>query len=305
MHGKKHRRQQNRYRVSLLGAFAFFLLLIACVPKAKYQTLLLEKERLLEEQARQQRQAQALLGEQQAFQNQLQDLENQAKKAKADLQVLEKQLDSLSRERRLEQARLAQAHKETTELRALQQTHLKRLEEVQNENERLKKQLSQSQVQQLSKKETEIRALLKALEGALKKFEKQNLSFSVQENKIHIFLPDKALFALASIEIEREGVVILNEIAKILSEKKQLFIRIEGHTDDIPVTNKTLPFSDNWDLSVLRATAVTRLLIAQGVSPQQVLPSGRGQQKPLVENDSPENRQKNRRIEIILSTESF
>ncbi|WP_051203891.1 OmpA family protein [Hugenholtzia roseola] len=308
MHRKDNRRRSGNQKKGILCLFGnviFAFLLTACVPKAQYQGLLLEKERLLEEQARLQRQTQALLEEQQTFQNQKQSLENEAQKAILEKEILEKRVDSLKWENMRSFDDLSSAYVRVLEANAMTEICDSLLKVARSENARLKKQLSKSQVQQLSKKEAEAQALLKVLEKALKKFEKQNLSLSLQENKIHILLPDNALFALASIEIEREGSTILKEIAKILSEKKNLFIRIEGHTDNIPVTNKTLPFSDNWDLSVLRATAVTRLLIEQGVNPKQVLPSGRGQQIPLVENDSPENRQKNRRIEIILSPESF
>jgi len=58
---------------------------------------------------------------------------------------------------------------------------------------------------------------------------------------------------------------------------------------------------DNWDLSVMRATAITKILSKAGVSSRQIVAAGKGEFSPLVSNDSPENKQKNRRTEIILT----
>jgi chemotaxis protein MotB len=76
---------------------------------------------------------------------------------------------------------------------------------------------------------------------------------------------------------------------------------IEGHTDDVAVAADNVTYKDNWDLSVLRATEITRLLINNGVPPQMVVPAGRGQYTPVAMTRTPEARQSNRRTEIILA----
>lgn len=76
---------------------------------------------------------------------------------------------------------------------------------------------------------------------------------------------------------------------------------VEGHTDNVPISKKSQYMSDNWDLSVMRATSITKILTHAGVSPQQVTASGRGEFLPLANNDSPQNKQKNRRTEIIIT----
>jgi chemotaxis protein MotB len=74
---------------------------------------------------------------------------------------------------------------------------------------------------------------------------------------------------------------------------------VEGHTDDVPIKNTVL--LDNWDLSVKRATSIVRVLHKElGVNPKQLIPAGRSSYIPLVENDSPANRAKNRRTKIII-----
>jgi chemotaxis protein MotB len=74
---------------------------------------------------------------------------------------------------------------------------------------------------------------------------------------------------------------------------------VEGHTDNVPIKNAVL--LDNWDLSVKRATSIVRVLHKElGVNPKQLIPAGRSSYIPLVENDSPANRAKNRRTKIII-----
>jgi chemotaxis protein MotB len=75
---------------------------------------------------------------------------------------------------------------------------------------------------------------------------------------------------------------------------------VEGHTDNVPI--KTACIKDNWDLSVLRATSIVRILTVDNkVNPKQVLPAGKGEFVPVASNDTKEDRAKNRRTEIVLS----
>jgi len=76
---------------------------------------------------------------------------------------------------------------------------------------------------------------------------------------------------------------------------------IEGHTDNVPISKKSQTFEDNWDLSVLRATSITRILIKAGMVPNQVTASGKGEFSPVATNDNAQNKQKNRRTEIIVT----
>jgi chemotaxis protein MotB len=76
---------------------------------------------------------------------------------------------------------------------------------------------------------------------------------------------------------------------------------VEGHTDNVPISKKSSYMQDNWDLSVLRATSITRILTKAGVPTNQIVASGKGEYLPLATNDSPQNKQKNRRTEIIIT----
>jgi chemotaxis protein MotB len=76
---------------------------------------------------------------------------------------------------------------------------------------------------------------------------------------------------------------------------------VEGHTDNVPISKKSQYMEDNWDLSVMRATAITKILIKGGLSPKQITAAGKGEFSPLAANDSQQNKQKNRRTEIIIT----
>ena len=92
----------------------------------------------------------------------------------------------------------------------------------------------------------------------------------------------------------------LGKLAEVLNKQTDIDVFIEGHTDNKPIN--TVQFKDNWDLSVIRATSVVRILIKNyNVNPLQIQPSGRGEYMPVDDNETIEGRSKNRRTEIIMA----
>ena len=92
----------------------------------------------------------------------------------------------------------------------------------------------------------------------------------------------------------------IEKLAKVLAVNSDISIVIEGHTDNVPLKGGSI--KDNWDLSVMRATSVVRILMSSAnINPSRLIPSGRGEYQPLVVNTNSESKRKNRRIEIILS----
>jgi chemotaxis protein MotB len=75
-------------------------------------------------------------------------------------------------------------------------------------------------------------------------------------------------------------------------------VRVEGHTDNLPIKSSLFP--SNWELSAARATAIIRYFESKGMDPRRMSAVGYGEWRPVVRNDSPENRQKNRRVEIFV-----
>jgi chemotaxis protein MotB len=116
-----------------------------------------------------------------------------------------------------------------------------------------------------------------------------------------VSLAEQLLFNSGSTKVDPKGVDALKKLAAVLKEQQDVNVLVEGHTDDVPIARGTVGMQDNWDLSVLRATEITRILANAGVDPQRVTPSGRSKFVPLDEATTKEARQKNRRTEIILT----
>jgi chemotaxis protein MotB len=114
-----------------------------------------------------------------------------------------------------------------------------------------------------------------------------------------ISIADNMLFNTASYKVGNKADKILKKLADVINSEPSLDVMVEGHTDSRSINTDKI--SDNWDLSVLRATSVVRKLQKQfNVAPEQLIASGRSSYQPLVENDSRENRSRNRRTRIIL-----
>jgi chemotaxis protein MotB len=120
-----------------------------------------------------------------------------------------------------------------------------------------------------------------------------------------ILLKSDVAFKTASAELTKEGEAELKEIAKKLnsSDNAKFTVIVEGHTDDAPVVREESKkkFHDNWGLSALRSAAVLRELIEAGVKPERLRGAYVADQHPMVKGHSPEDRAKNRRIEIFLA----
>jgi chemotaxis protein MotB len=132
-------------------------------------------------------------------------------------------------------------------------------------------------------------------------FKENDITVKVKNGKVYVSLAEQLLFGSGSIEVDAKGVTALQQLAKAIKDQRDINILVEGHTDNVPVSKKSAYMQDNWDLSVMRATSITKILTKSGVSPTQLTASGRGEYQPLATNDSPQNKQKNRRTEIIIT----
>ncbi len=152
----------------------------------------------------------------------------------------------------------------------------------------------------LSKKDEDVNALKKAVSDALVGFENNGLTVTKKNGKVYVSMEEKLLFASGSTVVDSKGEQALKEIGKVLEKNKDINVLIEGHTDNVPISGGTM--KDNWDLSVLRATSVVRILSKNSaIDPTRLTPAGRGSYLPVDEGNTPEARRKNRRIEIILT----
>jgi chemotaxis protein MotB len=153
----------------------------------------------------------------------------------------------------------------------------------------------------LAQKDADVKALKNRVVEALKGFVELGLTIRENNGKVFISLDEKLLFASGSWDIDNKGKEALLELGKVLANDPNINIAIEGHTDNVPYRGSGA-VKDNWDLSVMRATAVVKdLLKNAGINPKLITASGRGEFIPIDIEDSKEARAKNRRIEIILT----
>ena len=153
----------------------------------------------------------------------------------------------------------------------------------------------------LDEKEAATKALRQKVADALLGFNSKDLQVNVKNGKVYVSLSEQLLFKSGATKVDPAGQDALVKLANALTGNKDVNILVEGHTDNVPIKGVVNGAKDNWDLSVLRATEITRLLTASGIDPTQITPSGRGQYLPVVANDTPQDKALNRRTDIILT----
>ena len=131
---------------------------------------------------------------------------------------------------------------------------------------------------------------------------KGNLQIKRYKNMLTVDVADKIFFASGSADIKESGKAVLEKVGKALAPYPDKIIRVVGHTDNVPLTTAHRKrFATNWELSVARATTVVRFLQDEcRIDPERLVAAGRGPYQPVASNATPESRQKNRRIEIML-----
>lgn len=127
----------------------------------------------------------------------------------------------------------------------------------------------------------------------------EDIEVNVEKTVVLISISDKLLFKSGSYNVTNKAYTVLEKIAKVIKDQPEMEVMIEGHTDTTPIKRNLI--QDNWDLSALRATSITRILqYKYGVKPQRLIAAGRSQYIPLAPNDTKENKSKNRRTKIII-----
>ena len=154
----------------------------------------------------------------------------------------------------------------------------------------------------LKQKDQAAADLKKKLSDALYNFENKGLTITQRNGKIYVSMDESLLFASGKTAVEPKGIEALKNVAKVLDQNPDINIMVEGHTDDVPMHGNG-EIKDNWDLSVMRATSVTKIILqsSPGIDPKRISAAGRGEFFPLDPAKTPEARKKNRRTEIILT----
>jgi chemotaxis protein MotB len=153
----------------------------------------------------------------------------------------------------------------------------------------------------LTSQDSLMRNLKNTIAEALFGFQKDGLTVTVKDGKVYVSMEEKLLFKTGSIEVDPKGVSALKKLSQTIENIPDIYITIEGHTDDVPVISNP-SYHDNWDLSVKRATSIVRIMLQNSsIDPERLIASGRGEYLPVDPRKTPDARQKNRRTEIIIT----
>lgn len=142
-------------------------------------------------------------------------------------------------------------------------------------------------------------ALVQSLKGVLGNLEDKDIEVKVEKGVVYVSISDKLLFSSGSHVVTAKAKEILGKVATVVNNKPDFEFMVEGHTDNVPMKSATI--KDNWDLSVLRATAVVRILQNDfGVSPNRMTAAGRAEYLPIATNATATGRAQNRRTRIVV-----
>ena len=154
----------------------------------------------------------------------------------------------------------------------------------------------------IASKEASMKKLKETLSKSLKAFEGKGLTIQQKDGKVYVSMENKLLFESGSWAVGAEGKKAVVAVAKVLGDNPEISVLIEGHTDNDKFTGAVGQIENNWDLSTKRATAIVNIIGENAkVKKENLTAAGRGEYSPLMSNDTPEGKSKNRRIEIILT----
>ena len=142
-------------------------------------------------------------------------------------------------------------------------------------------------------------ALVQSLKGVLGDLNDTDIEVNVEKGVVFVSISDKLLFKSGSINVSSKAREVLGKIATVVNNKPDFEFLVEGHTDSQSINTDCM--KDNWDLSVLRATTVVRILQDDfGVAPERMTAGGRSQYIPKASNETAETRAENRRTRIVV-----
>lgn len=153
----------------------------------------------------------------------------------------------------------------------------------------------------ISRKDSTVNYVRKRVADALLNFEGKGLTVEQRDGKVYVSLENSLLFPSASWSVDKKGKEALDQLSVVLAENPDLNVMVEGHTDSDEFNGRTA-VKDNWDLSVMRATSIVKILTdRKGVNPSRITAAGRSEYVPIASNETPEGKAKNRRTEIVIT----
>ena len=274
-----------------LTVAAALLILGGCVAKSDYLQKQSEADTL-------QRQLSAMTDENARLKEQIDRLTAEKEKLAAEKNNLTADSNDLDARLVAKTEELARTIAETT----------RAIEELKNKNAELEgdKQMLRESIALFKKtKEEEVQTVSRTYEDLLNEMkgeiEQGQIAITELKGKLTVDVVDKILFDSGRAEVKPEGLEVLKRVVEILKTVTDKIIRVEGHTDNVPIAGTLAKrYPTNWELSAARAINITRYLEKEGLDPALLSAAAFGEYQPVADNETPEGRAKNRRIAIIL-----
>lgn len=229
-----------------------------------------------------------------ALQQQHEELLDENRVLKTRIEALTGDLAEMTKDRDTQKAESDSLSQTIVELRG-------RIAVLETENRKLRQDtvaLEKSQKEKVRKVSTTYQDMVEKMK---KEISEGQVTISELKGKLTVNMVDAVLFDTGKAEVKQGGLEVLKKVISILKGETEKAIRIEGHTDDVPISGTLAKrFPTNWELSAARAINVTRFLQEQGIDPDVLSAVAYGEYKPISDNETPEGRAMNRRIEIIL-----
>lgn len=304
----------NRFKAQTLLLLLTSIILSSCVAKKEYDALFNEKTSLENENAELKEKLEVAEEKISRLEVQVEEYKGKSEATQKDLDFLTEQFNTVKGEydriSQLYNNLLSNSSQLNTDLAQQQQRLLAIQDDLEIEkkrNQELAEDLSkrEARVAELEKliadKDAAVQRLKKQVTDALLNFNENELTVEVKNGKVYVSLAEKLLFGSGSTKVDDQGANALKQLASALKGNSEINIMVEGHTDNVPISRTSQYMNDNWDLSVMRATSIVRILVTNGVNPETITASGRGEFSPVAINNTPENKALNRRTEIILT----
>ncbi|MDX1667222.1 MAG: OmpA family protein [Saprospiraceae bacterium] len=272
----------------LLSTLLMTLTFLSCVSQKKHVAEVAARKDCLEREKALQQQNTVLEEQLEAYRNQIAYKDGQ-------IESLNKEVGRLDDRNQQLQMQLNRIINDATSQQERLEVALRMKAEDLAEKERLIDNLQS----RLAARDQAMADILGRIESALGQYTADELSIEMRDGKVYVALSDRLLFPSGSYQLDERGKQALGRLADATRRNPEVSIMVEGHTDSIPI--KTACIRDNWDLSVLRATSVVRILTGQyEMMPQQFTAAGRSEFEPKASNETREGRSLNRRTEIII-----
>lgn len=225
-----------------------------------------------------------------ATQARLSDSEKDRRAKRARIQALEGELSSTQSER---DTKSASARDKSARIKENEERIAALLEDVKATREQLLEvQRQQARTQERLAAFRDLSQRFRALVDA------GELTVSFRNGQMVLVLPSEVLFPSGKARLSKQGEQALARVLAVLQAFKDRRFLVAGHTDNVPIRSTRFP--NNWHLSTARAVSVVEFMVQAGFDPKNLAAAGNGEFDPVAPNDTPDNRARNRRIEIIL-----